>query len=48
MHSFGAQFAEVRVDADTGEVRVTADARRVRRRPDHQPEDRRGRSSSAG
>jgi xanthine dehydrogenase YagR molybdenum-binding subunit len=23
MHSFGAQFAEVRVDADTGEVRVS-------------------------
>jgi xanthine dehydrogenase YagR molybdenum-binding subunit len=23
MHSFGAQFAEVRVDPDTGEVRVT-------------------------
>ena len=22
MHSFGAQFAEVRVDVDTGEVRV--------------------------
>ena len=36
-HAFGAQFAEVRVDADTGEVRVRAAARRVRRRPDRQP-----------
>ena len=38
-HAFGAQFVEVRVDADTGEVRVAAAARRVRRRPDHQPQD---------
>ena len=39
-HAFGAQFAEVRVDADTGEVRVAAHARRVRRRADPQPADR--------
>ena len=41
------QFAEVRVDADTGEVRVDAPARRVRRRAHHQPARPRARSSSA-
>ena len=25
-HSFGGQFAEVRVNADTGEIRVSRDA----------------------
>ena len=47
MHAFGAQFAEVRVDADTGEVRVPRATRRVRRRADRQRRRPRARSSSA-
>ena len=39
-HAFGAQFAEVRVDLDSGEVRVAADARRLRGRPHPQPAHR--------
>ena len=39
-HAFGAQFAEVAVDADTGEIAGPPAARRVRRRADRQPEDR--------
>ena len=47
MHAFGAQFAEVRVHADTGEIRVPRMLGVFAVGPDHQPHDRRARSSSA-
>jgi len=40
MHAYGAQFAEVRVDVDTGEVRRSTAARRLRGRPRRQRQDR--------
>ena len=47
MHAYGAQFAEVRVDADTGEVRVRGCS--AYSRPGASSTRRRGaRSSSAG
>ena len=39
-HAYGAHFAEVAVDCDTGEIRAAPHARRVRGRPHPQRQDR--------